>query len=289
MTDIIDIFETGLKEPRWVCLGFFIISLLFPLISIPINTPPTAMTTDYYNVVVSVEAGDVILFDGTQWTLAPGIAEFSRKIPINYWRQKGACVVWILGPTSQGYDLLFVKRMYDIPEDADISKHPDYGKLFVIMPGTWATNPYLLAANFRGAGSYDIFGNSFDDLPGIKDVKNGFDIKVYHGGPLGGPYTTAFTSAQYGTMCIATGDGGALAVQSSFYATGLIKGVLIGLKGASEFNQMLGLTDTPAQKASLTEIAIGAYTILLTLLYNVINFYSMRTRRRFLSVVREIK
>jgi len=139
--------------------------------------------------------------------------------------------VWIPGAGSQAFDLLYVKRQYGIPVDQAINTFPGYGKLFEVLPYAW-NNPYANAANFRSAGSYDVFGTSFDNLPGIKNVKTGKDIYAYIGSALGGDYCIAFGTA-YGVKCIAGGDGGAMAVQSSWYGVGLLQGVLIGTKAAT--------------------------------------------------------
>jgi len=287
MTDIYDLVVKPLHEPRWLYLATFAIMIFSSRIVSPITQNPTQMSIDYYNVVVGAESGDVVLFDGSEPIWNTGVYELTRTETLRYWYNKGVCVIFMLGGGTQAYDLLYAKRVYNIPADQDLTTDPYYGTRLIVVPSGWMGDAYAAAANFRAVGDYDAYGIYFDDLPGVKAVKNARDIYCYLGGVLGGAYLIAFGQA-YGVKCIAAGCGGSLANRGADYGVGLMHGLLIGTRGSAEFDQMLGLTGTASQKASFAELSIALWTFSLTLFYNIMNQLSMRSRKRPLQIMRGV-
>jgi len=286
MTTIFDIFEGALREPRYIYLGVFIILMVGTRIVLPVTPVITPMSQDFYNVMAGAEAGDVVITGIGQPVFSPGSAEWPQKGTLQYLRSKGVCVIMNPGAGSQAFDLLLVKRLYDIPAEANIQDDPDYGKLFVLMPSGWFSDLYAVARSFRSTGDRDIFGNSFDDLPGISWIKDGKDIYSVIGGSAYNAAIVPFAQETTGTKVVNAGDGGSLTVQAGPYGVGQVKGVLIGFKGAFEMDYLVGYRDTLAFRLAAAEMLLSFFTIVLTLLYNIVEAYSRLTRKRPLSIVK---
>jgi hypothetical protein len=285
----LDIIEKGLKEVRWLYLGFFIVLIIFTRVTIPTTARPTQMTIDYYNYLTKIKAGDVVVILAPLSGIWASAMEMNRWSTYKYLEQVGACVVWGLESATQPYGLLWVRQTYNIPTDIPINKDPRYGTLFVVCgPGLVATTSgvYLTAVDFRSSTrGYDIFGTSFDNLPGIKNVKTGADIALAITSTLGVDMAVAF--GQQGVPVIATGDNGGLCVAATNYGSGLMKGVLLGSKGGMEMDTMLGYTGANAGPAASAAVALAAESVYLfsaVIFFNIAQLLSVRIKHRFLAI-----
>lgn len=280
------VFEKALQDYRWLYLGFFIVCTISSRMTVSLVPQVTDMTQSYYNVVTAAKPGDIVVVE----TIMPanwGQAIYmNRYTTIRYWFDKGCVVVCVLGSTSQPYDLLWVKDIFGIPYAENVQDQPYYGKKLVVMPYTFSQGTsaiYLLSTNFRGPAANDLFGNPLSTLPGVANAKTGADIYAYIGSPLGGDYCVAL--GRVGTNCITTGDSGALCVASTYFGTGLLKGVLLGAKGGMEFDTMLGLgTNTLSFQAGTMFVALSLYVVVSVIVVNIINAYSMQVKKRPLSL-----
>jgi len=284
--DIFEIFEGILKDPRWLYLGAFIILFTTATMTVPITPRPTEMTYGFYNVVTSVNAGETIL--GTtisMWPIWMEVLEMNLPSTYQYWWNKGVNIVFLTGGTTFNYELIWIAQTLGYPINIPLNQVPEYGTRFVIMdPGFMSA--YVTSVNFRGTLSYDIYGTSFDNLPLVKNVKDGSSFKVYLGGALGGDWTIAF--GRLGVKCIAAGCAGAITVAGTYYATGLYQGVLLGAKGGMEMDYLLGYTSgTKAFRAGTAFSAVALYALVCPLLFNLMNALSISSRKRGLSMRRE--
>jgi len=285
--NIFDMFETLLRDSRWLYLGLLIVLAISMTMYIPMTSRITKMTTDYYNVIEAAPPGAVMISEpnlNANW--GQGV-ELTRGPTWKYWLAKGNIIVWPTTAAGQSYEILWYKQVLGVPDDYDLSKHPLYGIQFVILPASYPGNYYTWASNFRAGGEFDYYGNDFDDLPCIKNLKSGSDIYAYIGNPLGGDFTVAFT--QKGTNCIAGSDGGGLSVASTYYGVGLLKGVLLGVKGANEYLVMIGAdTSTYPNNWAVTHrtpmLLTSVYILVASLLINLVNVISLMVRKKHLSI-----
>lgn len=277
---LINLVEKSVRDVRWLYLGAMIVLFVFINVQIPTTARPTEMTIDFYNIVVAAKPGDVCIVQGTLMAWQSQVYLMNRQNSIKYWVDHGVVVVWVCGAATQSWDILWAKDVFGVPWDQDLQSHPDYGKKFIIVPSTW-DSPYVTSLNFRGSGDRDIFGTSFDLLPGVAKVtiKNVYAVIA---SSLGGDYTVAY--GRVGIKCLATGCSGALCVAATYYGVGLIKGVLVGVKGGMEFDQMLGLKDTLAFKVGPAFSALSAYVFATVIVINVVNYYSVVRRKRPLAM-----
>jgi len=279
------IIEKSLQDVRWFYVVLFIIMTLGAYVYIPLPARPTQMTIDYYNVIANAQPGDTVIITPDLGANVGQGVEMSRGSTITYLVNKGVHCILTSGASSFPYEILWYKESLGIPSDVEINEDPRYGELFCVMVSIWYS-PYLIATNMRSTASYDLFGTSFDDLPMMKNLKDGFDIYAIVGSYLGGDFTVAF-GQRTGTFCLTAADSGALAVAATYYGTGLLQGVLIGNKGAMEFESMIGLenVNTWARQTSTPFALISLYVFIAVLVVNITNQYKLRTKKKQLSFV----
>lgn len=278
------IIEKSLKDVRWFYVVLFIIMSIGAYIYIPLPARPTQMTIDYYNIISAAKPGQTVIITPDLGANVGQGVEMSRGSTITYLVNKGVRVILTSGASSFPYELLWYKEALGIPSDVDINQDPRYGQLFTVMASVWYS-PYLIAANMRSTANYDLFGTNFDNIPMMKDLKTGKDIYAIVGSYLGGDFTVAFSRERTGTYCLTAADSGALAVAATYYGTGLLKGVLIGNKGAMEFESLIGLgsANTWARQTSTPFALIALYVFIAVLVVNIANQYSIRVKKKKLS------
>lgn len=282
---IFNYFEKILKDVRWIYLGLFII--LFITINIQVSIParPTQMTIDYYNIVVGDRQGrNVAVMNNALLVWQAQEYQLNRESTIKYWATHGCCVVWVTGADTQAWDILWAKDVFGIPYDQDINTDPRYGVQFVLVPSTW-DNAYVTVENFRGGGDRDLFGTSFSNLPGVANAKTGRDVYAYVGAITGGDYTVAYH--RYGSHVLSTGCSGSMSVCAAWYGSKIVEGILLGLKGGIEMDQLLGgtyATQSKGQQSSFAFSAIGLYILAIVLAVNIVSYYSVQRRKRPLSM-----
>ena len=278
-------FEKILKDVRWIYLGLFIV--LFVTIQIPIVVParPTQMTIDFYNIVVGDRGGrNIVVMNNALLVWQAQNYQLNRESTMRYWATHGVCIVWVVGADTQAWDVLWAKDVFGIPYEQDINKDPRYGTQFILVPPTW-DNPYVTVANFRGGGDRDLWGTSFDLLPGVAYAKDGNDVYAYIGAITGGDWTVAYK--RYGGHPLSTGDSGSLSVCASWYGSKVVEGILLGLKGGIEMDQLLGgeyAVNSKGAQGSFSFSTIGFYLLSVVILCNVVSWYSTRVRGRPLSL-----
>lgn len=283
---VIKVFEKALIDVRWIYLGGFIILFLFVKVHVPIVARPTEMTMGFYNVVMSCKPGDIIMADCLFLRPIWGqVIEMNRGSTYQYLYNHGCKLIFLTIAGTYSFDVLWVKELLNIPLNVPLNQAPGYGTDFVIMDPTFTANYYLIAGNWRAGGTTDLFGTSFDNLPLLKNIKDGTQIYATVQSALGADEAIAF--GRVGVKCIATGCSGAMTVGATYYGVGYFKGLLIGIKGGMEMDQLLGLgTDTKAFRGGVVFTAIATYSLVCVLVFNAVNYYSMRVRKRGLSMRR---
>jgi len=284
---IFETFEAVLKDPRWLYLGAFIVLFASATMTLPITPRPTEMTIGFYNVVTSAQPGNI--FMGAviaAWPIWAEQVEMNLPSTYQYLYNKGVNIIFLPSSATFNFELIMIAQWLGFPTNIPLNKVTGYGTRFVVMDPNWALSPYVTSVNFRGVGSYDIFGTSFDSLPLLKNIKDGTQIYGYIGSALGGDWCVAY--GRTNTKCIAVGCAGAITVAGTYYATGLYKGVLLGAKGGMEMDYLLGFTSgTRAYRAGTAFAAVALYSLLCPLIFNLVNGYSMMTRKRPLSMRKE--
>lgn len=278
-------FEKIMKDVRWIYLGLFIV--LFVTIQIPATIParPTAMTQDFYDIVVGDRGGrNIVVMNNALLVWQAQEYQLNRESTMKYWVSHNVCIVWVVGADTQAWDVLWAKDVFGIPYEQDINKDPRYGVQFILVPPTW-DNPYVTVANFRGGGDRDLWGTSFNNLPGVANAKNGYDVYAYMGAITGGDWTVAYR--RYGGHILSTGDSGSLSVCASWYGSNVVEGILLGLKGGIEMDQLLGgvyATQSKGAQGSFSFSAIGFYLFATVIIVNIVSWYSTKKRGRPLSL-----
>lgn len=237
---------------------------------IAIDIPPTEYTQKFYENVLTLEDGDIMLVDAGMYgynereVVAAAFPTFDH-----IYSQADVKVVWYC--TAYGttpYIFKFMKELYGDFFWDKMDEWPFYGTKLVYLgyvPGEYAAQ-HAMAEDFQAFISYDNFGKAKADLPLLLEINDGSDIKMCYAmgaHPHGG---IAAWTVKWGVPYIKIGGAGIVSFTIDLYRAELLSGFVAGVKGGVEYEGILlseGIIDTPGKSSAYMTaiILIAVYGI----------------------------
>lgn len=265
-------------DRRWVFLLValaVLIPLLFPL-RIPLQT--SATTQSYYDHIEALPAGSLVLlstdFDpGSKAELYPMTEATIRHI----FRKNLRVVIFSLWPAGPPMAELALQRVL-----AERGKDKKYGVDYVNLGYKDGREAVIvdLGRSIRAAFPLDYHGTAIDQIPLMNEVTNYSNFTLFINISVGYPGTKEYVQYAQSRFNITMISGaGAVSVPefSAYLQTGQIKGMLSGIAGCAEYEQLLqkpalALTFMDAQSA-------GHILIVLMIIVGNVLYFATRKRR----------
>jgi hypothetical protein len=262
----------------FVCVALAVgLPLLFP-IGFPVR--PTSTARDFYAAVEELEAGDVVLFSfdyepDTMAELNPmSLAffrhAFSRDIKVvamtNYAAGPGVAQT-IMAQTAQEFGKVYGE---------------DY--VFLGYNPDWSGTILRLGESIKATFPTDQYGRHTSEIPLLHDIDSyrDIDLLVSISGSALAEYWAIWAGGRYGQKMVC----GTTAIQAiliyPYHQTGQITGFLEGLKGAAEYEKLLGREGkgVAGMDAQSTVHALIAFFVLLGNLGLLLERRERRKRER---------
>lgn len=240
----------------WILAAIVVFSLLVP-IGLPLKVSPR--TKDFYQVLQKIPDGSAIVFsiDATVETWpengSGGIA-IAKYIASRHFKT----IIWGFLPDAS---LLAEKYIVPIFKEAGLKYGEDY--VFAgFFPGG-ETTVARLTTDIQGVIKKDFYGNLIENLPMLKDIKSAKNIALVI--DIDGTNGTEFYVRHWkpaGVPVISTVVGVIISGYLPFLESGQLSGMLMGIKGNAEFEQ---LTDHLGKGMSAMDMLSLAQTALIIL------------------------
>jgi hypothetical protein len=159
----------------------------------------------------------------------------------------------------------------------------EYGKDYVYL----GYKPYMqivllnMGENFRKPFPRDYYGKRLDELPMMLGVNNYSNIACIVGinGTSGADYWINYASGRYGAK-LALGVTAVMATDYyAFLQSGQIFGLMGGLKGAAEYERLIGRKDDVANR-SMDAVSVAHVFIILFIVIGNIAFFATGRQKR---------
>lgn len=262
---------------RRVIYGMVLVGLFIPLVwplGLPLGVGP--LTRQAFDFIETLGPGDIAIVspDFTPGTEAENLSQTVAFV--HHLMRRG---VRIIGLSTRPDGIIYAERVLKelAPQYGYV-----YGRDFVIMP--WkAGNESLIVAfgrDFQGTFPYDYAGRStqgtlVDEVTSIREV----DVIVCMVTGESMHWYVRQIQAVYGVPV--TGGGTAVTIPGlmPFIAAGQMEGILTGLKGAAEYEMLLGI---PGRAVAGMDAQSLSHIIIMTfiLLGNVAYLYERKNRAR---------
>ncbi len=264
---------------RITLYGLMALALTVPFFFKPrITLEPSPEVKDAYNFVESLPDNCRVLFSidygpSSQPETHPMVVAMARhlfkkncKIAVmTLWRFEGI----MMGNEAMNY----VTRKVGA----------EYGKDWVMLgfrPGITAvlTN---IGTDFKSVFDTDVKGTPTDQIPWLKDVKTikDFDLVVDFAAGSTGESWVMITGARYGVPIILGSTAVIAPSLYPFYQAEQIEGILGGLKGAADYEYLVGHPDM-ATTGMLAQTGGHLVILIFILIGNILYFFGKRERRR---------
>jgi len=223
---------------------FVVLCLIIPIIK-PIGMPVSInkdLTLPFYEFIDSLSEGDVVLFDisysaSNDTELTPMV-----KAVMEHCANKGVKIV-VAGQWESG--LYFTESIIENKaEELGLVYGEDWVNIGFKAGGT-ATWRLMRTKFWEGAMGRDINDVSFEDLPLMHRIQ-GIDPETFaaiicftSGSPGDGTWITYFPDIPLLTGQVAV----QVASRIRYLQTGQMKGLLAGMRGAAEYEQLIGHLD----------------------------------------------
>jgi hypothetical protein len=264
-------------DRRWIYLAIGIVTFIPILLYIGMPTKITSEVKAVYDKVESLPPGSIVMvpmeFDpATAAELEPmGRAVlrhcFARNLKVM------TTAFMIDGVVLIEQDLKAVAAEYG----------KKYGEDYVYL----GYKPYMqivllnMGENFRKPFPRDYYGNRLDDLPMMMGVNNYSNISCIVGinATSGADYWINYASGRYGAELAL----GVTAVMATDYYTFLqskqIFGLMGGLKGAAEYEKLIGRSKDAANR-SMDAVSVAHVFIILFIIIGNIAFFAVGEKKR---------
>jgi hypothetical protein len=160
----------------------------------------------------------------------------------------------------------------------------EYGKDYIYL----GYKPYMeivllnMGENFRKPFPRDYYGNRLDDLPMMQGVNNYSNISCIVGinATSGADYWINYANGRYGAP-LALGVTAVMATDYyAFLQSGQIFGLIGGLKGAAEYEKLIGRPKDVANRSMDAVSVAHVFIILFIVIGNIAFFAGGRGKRR---------
>jgi hypothetical protein len=263
---------------RRIIFGLVLIAVLWPLLKplrLPMDVSPPVQRL--YDAVEAIPAGSIVMLAGdyspdTMPELQPMTMTFLRHAFRNDLRVVIACL-WPASPP-------LVERAL-IPLAAEFEKvyGVDYVNLGYMAGGT--VTLLGMGASIPNTFPTDYGGTPVDEIPLMRDVQNFDDVAFVMEVSAGTPGTREWVQQVQSRYRVALGSGTTAVGAPNFYPyvqSGQLTGLLGGLKGAAEYETLLG-TPGDATSGMDAQSVVHALIVVFILLGNIAYFVARRSER----------
>jgi hypothetical protein len=261
------------------------ISLAIPYIK-PLGLPVSIAETSYalYNYINTLGPNDVVVmaieFGVSAWSeCLPGFVAVSKHLI-----QRGVKIIyWCVGYTD--CDLTMEAVMARIPQlkgpgqpagPGDYKYGVDWVYFGFIAGGE--TTVAQLADNIRNVLRTDKYGTPIDQIPLMKNVNSAKDIKLVVDSTTGdyGDYYVRQWRMRYGTAVAEIGIAMNYSTFIPYYQAGLAVGALKGIRGAAEYEKLIGQLGEAT--TSLDALNISHLLVIIAIIFANISYFMTRRK-----------
>jgi hypothetical protein len=276
-------------DRRWVYLFVFVACTVpFVLaqtkykIALPVYESPEAR--DVYDVVDKCPPNKVVMVDSS-WD-AGSMGENRGQVEVVFDHMLRNHTKFIVTAQNCPLGPQFSQEVLDklVAEKYPNAKYGvDYVNLGVVIGADWQIMSQI-AKDIRRVYPKDVKGTLVDQIPVMKNVHNINDIYMIHAVTYSpsenwlafiyGPYRTPITF-------------GCAGIQSTTYyryvSSGQLKGMLVGIRGAAEYDAMLYPTDLSKRRSLGTKLIVplsfGHLVVIIAIIVGNIGFFAAQKRR----------
>ncbi|MFW6368953.1 MAG: hypothetical protein ACOC0J_00020 [Myxococcota bacterium] len=259
---------------------FVLLPLLFPM---RLPTDVTPAVRNLYEAIEDLERGSVLLmsfdFDpATKVELYPAAKAFMRQAV-----QEGHTIItmalWPLGVSlaeEATREVIIDEWNAENPDDAY-----EYGRDYVHLPympgGVVVVNQ--LASSFEEVYPNDLRGTPLDDIPALRGVTNLGNVDFAFALSSGDPGLREWIMVASDRVGIPVGGAATAVSAPEFYPylqSGQLTGLLGGLKGAAEYETLLGVPDSAV--AGMDAQSLAHLAIIIFIIVGNVMFFTSRRR-----------
>ena len=231
-----------------------------------------------YDLVEALKPGDVLVlsFDYSpsgQAQLDPQ----ARAVMKHAYSKEGIKIInvafWPSGP------LFADKFLGEMEGTHDKVYGEDYVSLGYVAGAETAISAF--AKDMHLAYPRDRHGNSMSDIPMMKDVKSAADVDLmisFGTGTPGVPEHVRQVVTVYGTPFAVGMNSVSVAGNIPYYNAGQMKGYLNGLRGAAEYEKMMG--EAASATASMDSLSFSHLTVIIFILLGNIAYFADPDRKK---------
>jgi cytochrome c1 len=255
------------------------LALAVPLLN-PIGLPFSIndAAQHFYDKVDALQPGDVVC---VSWDYSPsGSAQLDpqgRAVLKHLYSKPGIKIVnvsfWPSGP------LFNEKFQKEMEGTHDKVYGEDYVNLGYVAGAETAISSF--AKDIQATFANDRQGNNVSDIPMMKDIKTAADLDLlvqFGTGTPGVPEVVRQIVTGYGTDFVAGMNSVSVAGNVPYYNAGQVQGYLNGLRGAAEYEMMLGKPG-PAT-ASMDSLSFSHLTVIVFILLGNIAYFTNPDRKK---------
>lgn len=232
-------------DRRWLYL------LLFLAVAVPVIRPmglPISIvkeTQGFYDAIEALNPGDVMILAPEYGAgQVPEVGTMTTSVFRHAMRKGVRVLMWGVWPDGQGPT---------IAQGACEAISKEMGKTYGVdwvnlgyKPGLDVTLKKMVEDIWDAAVGVDINGNSLADLPMMQDVRTAGDCKLVcniniHG--FGLEKYMAFIGIPTGMTVIGGNGSAGITEVIPYFASGQLKGLLMGMRGAAEYELLVGHPD----------------------------------------------
>ena len=263
---------------RRIIFTLIFVAVAWPLIQpmrLPIDVSPPVQTL--YDAIEAVPAGSIVMLGGdyspdTMPELQPMVDTFIRHAFENDLRVVVACL-WPASPP------LVERALTPLAEEYGKEYGTDYVNLGYMAGGI--VTLLGMGASIPNTFPSDYGGTPVGEIPLMQEVQNFDDIAFVMEVSAGTPGTREWVQQIQGRYRVAVGSGTTAVGAPNFYPyvqSGQLTGLLGGLKGAAEYETLVGHPGD-ATKGMDAQSIVHALVVVFILLGNVVYLLSLRRER----------
>jgi hypothetical protein len=271
---------------RRIIFTLIFVAVAWPLIQpmrLPIDVSPPVQRL--YDAIEAIPPGSIVMLGGdyspdTMPELQPMVDTFIRHAFENDLRLVVACL-WPASPPLVETALTPLAQEYGKEYGTDFVNLGYMAGGIVTLLGMGASIPNTFPTDY-GFGSEGIPSRPVGEIPLMQEVQNFDDIAFVMEVSAGTPGTREWVQQIQGRYRVSIGSGTTAVGAPNFYPyvqSGQLTGLLGGLKGAAEYETLVGHPGD-ATKGMDAQSIVHALIVVFILLGNVVYLLSLRRERR---------
>jgi hypothetical protein len=270
------IWDRLMAVDRRIIFLFVALSVALPLL-FPIGLPvrPARESESFFNELEQLQEGDVVMFS---FDYEPDTMAELDPMSIAVWKhlfRKGARIVALtMYPGGTG---VAERIMREAAEAHDATYGEDY--IFLGYNPDWSGTILRLGESIRATFPTDQYGRDSESFPILENVDSydDIDLLVSISASALSEYWAIWAGGNYGQRMISGNTAVQAVLIYPYYQTDQISGFLGGLKGAAEYERLVGM-DGAGVRGMDAQSAAHGLMVLFILLGNV--GYIMSRRRK---------